>query len=200
MKTPEPIRKFADLFAELPGVGPRQGLRIALFVVHKGRGFAETLASALNGLKAVKICRKCFNLYEGNGDFCDICSSPSRDYNEVAIVEKETDLLSIEKTGKFNGRYLVIGDMRKAGILTAEQKIKLKSLEEEIKSVSGGKIKEIILALNPNPVGDVISSIIVEELKPFTEKITRLGRGIPSGGEIEFADEETLGEAISRRT
>ncbi len=199
MRTPEPIRKFADLFSELPGVGPRQSLRIALYVIHKGRGFIDSVSTALNGLKSVRICRRCFNLYENEGDLCEICSSALRNMDVIAIVEKETDLLSIEKTGRFNGRYLVIGDMRKAGILTSEQKIKLKSLEEEIKSLEGGKAKEIILALNPNPIGDVISSIIAEEIRPFSEKITRLGRGIPSGGEIEFADEETLGESIIKR-
>lgn len=199
MKTPEPIKRFADIFSELPGVGPRQALRIALYAVHKGRSFIDLLAAAAVGLKQVKVCRRCFNLYENDGDFCEICSSSSRDAGIIAVVEKETDLLSIEKTGKFNGRYLVFGDMRRVGVLTSEQKIKLKSLEEDISNSASRKAKEIILALNPNPVGDVISSLVAEELRPFAEKITRLGRGIPSGGEIEFADEETLGEAISRR-
>ncbi|MCL5006902.1 MAG: toprim domain-containing protein [Patescibacteria group bacterium] len=198
MKTPEPIKRFADLFAELPGVGPRQALRIALYVVHKGNGFASGLVSALSGLRSIKICERCFNLYEG-GNLCEICSDASREQDVIAVIEKETDLLSMEKTGRFRGRYLVIGDMRKLGVLSSEQKIKLRSLEEQIKDLFGGKAKEIILALNPNPVGDVISSLISEEMRPYALKITRLGRGIPTGGEIEFADEETLGEAITRR-
>ena len=199
MKTPEPIKRFADAFAELPGVGPRQALRIALYVVHRGRGFADELAGAIAGLRAIKICRQCFNLHENQGELCEICADPARERGIIAVVEKETDLLSMEKTGKFRGRYLVFGDMRKAGVLTSEQKIKLRSLEEQINNSLGGKANEIVLALNPNPVGDVISSLVAEELRPFAGKVTRLGRGIPAGGEIEFADEETLGEAISRR-
>ena len=89
MKTPEPIKRFADAFAELPGVGPRQALRIALYVVHRGRGFADELAGAIAGLRAIKICRQCFNLHENQGELCEICADPARERGIIAVVEKD---------------------------------------------------------------------------------------------------------------
>jgi recombination protein RecR len=159
---------------------------------------SETIR-ALSELKDVKVCKRCFYIYEGPGDICDICSDQHRDQSVIAVVEKETDLLSLENAKKFNGRYLIIGDLTKSGILDTEQRLRLKSLEQWIKDSLNGKAKEIVIAINPTSAGEIIASMITQELRPFAEKMTKLGRGIPTGGEIEFADEETLREALTRR-
>ncbi|HUY69652.1 MAG TPA: toprim domain-containing protein [Candidatus Tyrphobacter sp.] len=199
MKITEKIKKFADVFAELPGVGPRQATRLAFYFIHKGKPFLERTKAALSDLSEIKICERCFYIHDNGGKLCDICADPERNQKLIAIVEKETDLLSLEKTRRFNGRYLILGDLRKTGVLESSRRERLKSLEEFIKNDLTGRAEEIILALNPNPAADIIADLIREELKPFTSKITRLGRGLPSGGEIEFADDETLGAALVRR-
>jgi len=114
------------------------------------------------------------------------------------VVEKETDLMSIEKTGSFDGVYMVIGELTRSGALEEEQKKRLETLKQTIakKSIQA---TEIILALNPTTYGDITASLIQKELAPYAKKITRIGRGIPTGGEIEFADEETLNHSLQRR-
>lgn len=116
----------------------------------------------------------------------------------IAIVEKETDLMSIEKAKKFLGRYLVLGDIGKDGILDPEQKLRLNHLKATVQK-NFGQAEEIILALNPTTLGDIEASLLAQELKPIAKKVTRLGRGLPTGGEIEFADEDTLGGALENR-
>jgi len=199
MRVPEPIRRFVEIFSELPGIGPRQAIRLAFHFIHRGQALQSETASVLAGLKGVKICKQCFFIYHGAGDLCDICADPHRDKSVIAVVEKETDLLSLENAKKFTGRYLVVGDLKKSGILDIEQRLRLQSLKAWIKESLGGKVKEIVIAVNPAPSSDLIASLITQELKPFAEKVTRLGRGIPTGGEIEFAYEETLREALTRR-
>jgi len=133
-----------------------------------------------------------------NGNLCDICANSSRRKDIIAIVEKETDLISLERTKKFKGVYLIFGEISKAGVIESIQKLRLNHLKSLIKQ-SGSKAEEIILALNPTTYGDLNASIIAKELTPFAKKISRLGRGIPTGGEIEFADDQTLGDALERR-
>ena len=121
------------------------------------------------------------------------------------IIEKETDLISLENTGKFTGRYCIIGSVPKTGILEDWQKLRLQSLKSFIeKGIDdgglGGKADEIIFGFNPTSLGDLQTSILVKELGPLTKKVSRLGRGLPTGGEIEFADDETLGSAVDRRS
>jgi recombination protein RecR len=116
------------------------------------------------------------------------------------IVKKETDLLSLENTGKFKGRYFTLGNISKTGLLEEWQKLRLKSLKNFIQKELNGVAEEIILAFNPTSAGDFHASLITKELAPFARKISRLGRGLPVGGEIEFADDETLGNALEHRS
>lgn len=199
MKIPESIKRFVDTFSELPGIGPRQAIRLAFHFIHRGAAMQNETARVISDLKNIKTCKNCFYIYEGAGDLCGICSDPHRDKSVIAVVEKETDLLSLENAKKFNGRYLIIGDLMKSGVLETEQRLRLQSLKQWIKDSLNGKAKEILIAVNPTSAGGIIASMIAQELKPFADKITKLGRGIPTGGEIEFADEETLREALTRR-
>ena len=115
------------------------------------------------------------------------------------IVEKETDLISIERTRKFKGNYLVIGELTKGGILDATQRLRLNHLKDALKTQLSGQADEVIIATNPTTYGDMNAMVIKNELESYAKKFTRLGRGIPTGGEIEFADEDTLEQALARR-
>ncbi len=199
MKTPEAIKKFVDIFSELPGIGPRQAIRLAFYFIREGVAFETEAARALAELRGIKICKQCFYIHENVNGLCNICGDTKRNEKLIAVVEKETDLLSIENTGKFAGRYLILGDLHKNGILESDQKLRIQSLKNWIEKKLSGKAEEIIIAINPTTYGDLNASIIGKELQRFTNKISRLGRGIPTGGEIEFADAETLTNALERR-
>lgn len=199
MKVPSPLTKFVEIFSSLPGIGPRQAIRLAFHFITQGVAFNDEVAKTILALKKVKVCRQCFYIHQNESGLCDICSDPNRNKKLIAIVEKETDLMSIENTGQFNGRYLILGDLSRTGILEAGQKLRLNSLKTWIEKELGGKAEEIIVALNPSPQGELMTNLISEEFKELAGRVSRLGRGIPSGGEIEFADEETLGSALKRR-
>jgi recombination protein RecR len=196
---PEPVKNFIEVFSALPSIGARQATRLAFRLLGSGRAKIEELERAARDLKSVKLCSNCFFIHSNRGDFCSICEDKSRNQNIIAIVEKEIDLISLERTKKFKGKYLVLGELVKTGELDSQQKLRLSHLKGLIKK-QGKKAEEIIIAVNPTTYGDLNASAIAKELTLYAEKITRLGRGIPTGGEIEFADEETLGSAIDRRS
>ena len=202
---PDPIKKFTEIFSKFPSIGPRQATRLAFYIAGLGKTKIKEISDAISGLYELNTCARCFHTYNqysgGRTDekLCPICSDPTRKKEIIAIIEKETDLISLEKTKKFNGWYLLIGELHKTGELEPEQKLRLASLKTFIKKNLGDRAKEIILAINPTVYGDLNAALLKKELEEYTEKITRLGRGIPTGGEIEFADEETLGQAIDRR-
>lgn len=199
MKIPESIKKFVDVFSELPGIGPRQAIRLAFYFVGKGKGVQNTTIQAIEAFKNIKICKQCFFIHENENGLCDICGNSNRNRKVIAVVLKETDLVSIENTKNFNGRYLVLGDLRRSGLLGEDQKFRLSEFKSWVNKNLGGKAEEIIIAVNPTTYGDLNASLIAKELQPFANKLSRLGRGIPTGGEIEFADEETLKNALDRR-
>jgi len=190
------VKNFINIVSKLPSIGPRQATRLAFYLINSGKNQIEELEKAVADLKKIKTCERCFFIYT---DRCPICSDKSRLQDILMIVEKETDLISLEKTGRFHGQYLILGGLAKNGVLEPQQKLRLKSLAERIKKEFGGQLKEIILAFNPTTFGDFTSSLIEQELKPFAQKISRLARGVPTGGEIEFADEETLKSAFEGR-
>jgi recombination protein RecR len=215
-KLPEAIKKLSRELAELPSIGPRQATRLAFFLISQGENAIKILAEDIDALRNIKICERCFFVHQnpstgstgspqaGSGQvksesLCDICSSSTRKIGIIAIIEKETDLLSLENSGKFNGRYLILGPIPKTGLLEDWQKLRLQNLKSFIQKELKGHADEIILALNPTNVGDFHASLLTKELEPLTKKISRLGRGLPTGGEIEFADDETLGSAIEKR-
>jgi recombination protein RecR len=199
MKLPEPIQNVADEFSDLPSIGPRQAIRLAFYLVGEKTENVHKLAVNINNLRKLKICKHCFFPHQNAGDLCDICGNPHRNQSIIMIVEKETDLISLENTKKFTGRYFITGQIPKTGLLENGQRSRLESLKKYIEKDLGGKVREIILAFDPSSLGDFQASILAKELSPLAEKISRLGRGLPTGGEIEFADDETLGSALERR-
>jgi len=195
---PESIKNFIESFSKLPSVGPRLATRLSFYLVNSGNNEIENLEKSLANLKRIKTCQQCFFIYDETRA-CPVCSGKNRNKQIIAIVEKETDLISLEKTGKFNGQYLVLGGLAKSGELDPQKRLRLKSLGERIKKEPGGQIQEIIIALSPTTFGDFTSELVKQELKPFAPKISRLAKGVPTGGEIEFADEQTLASALEKR-
>lgn len=214
MNLPKAIKELSDSLAELPSIGPRQAIRLAFYLVSRGKEDIKTLAADIARLGEIKICERCFFVHQNKDSLCDVCRNPARRKDVIMIVEKETDLISLESTDKFTGRYFILGNIPKTGLLEDWQKLRLKSLEsfiekecgdpsagsEQAPSAGPGQAEEIILAFNPSSVGDFHASLVAKELQPFAKKISRLGRGLPTGGEIEFADDETLGSALERRS
>ncbi len=201
---PKSLTQFIELFSKVPGIGLRQAHRIAFWFLKKD---SLTYAQALKDLaEKVKICPQCFFVFDrverdsapqNVHNLCTICSDEKRDRSTMAIVEKETDLITLEKTKKFNGLYFVLGGLF-SPVGRNGHEIRLKELLERTKNDSG--LKEIILALSHTAEGDLT---VMELEKIFSQfkniKITRLGLGLPRGAEVEFADEDTLGNAIQSR-
>jgi recombination protein RecR len=204
MKLPHPIQNVVDELSELPSIGPRQAIRLAFFLIGEGKEHIRGLAMSVADLAKIKICERCFFIHQNEGNLCDTCKNPNRLHSLIMVVEKETDLISLENTGKFTGRYFIIGDIPKTGFLEETQKLRLQSLKSFIQKEPpaglGGKAEEIILGFGPTKLGDLQASLLTKELAPLTKKISRLGRGLPTGGEVEFADDETLGSALERRS
>ncbi len=195
---PDPIRRFIEVFSNLPSIGTRQATRLAFMLARDGKEKIEEIAKATDDLRLLKACSRCFFIHANEDTLCDICRNPKRNPKVIMILERETDLISIEKTKRFTGRYLILGESGKGGVPGNNQKIRIKALRSSIEKELV-KADEIILGLNPTTYGDVNAGTVKRELEGYAAKITRLGRGIPTGGEIEFADEETLGAALERR-
>lgn len=191
------VQEFVEAFSKLPGVGPRQATRLAFYLVNSGTHRIKHLSSALSRLEQIKLCSRCFFVHQNNETLCNICKDPNRNNGTLAITERVTDIIALEKARLFEGRYFVIGDFQKSGLLSPIHRARLALLKQQVETE--GKFKEIILAMSPTSHGNINASLLSEELRPYTEKITRLGRGMPTGGEIEFADDETLKESLRHR-
>ena len=195
------IQKLIDIFSKFPTVGPRTAARFVFYLIKTPTEKVEELIRAIEELKAkIKICPLCFKSFEDEGEFCSICRDKTRDRTSICIIEKEFDLEAIEKTGKFKGLYFILG-----GTISRLEKPKQKEevekrIDKLIERVKKDQIKEIILALNPTIEGQNTSLLLQRRLKNLgIKKITRLGQGLPVGGELEYADEETLSSALESR-
>lgn len=196
------INKLKNIFRNFPTVGPRTAGRFVYYLMKLPKNQIDELVNAIIELKnKVKLCQLCFNPFEpfdsaqGN---CPICQSSNRNKNLLCIVEKEADLLMLETTKKYNGLYFILG-----GTLATMRKEDISNLRiEELKNrVKSGNFSEIIVALNPTSEGRATSFLIENEIKQIAQgvKITHLAKGIPFGGELEYADEETLESALEGR-
>jgi recombination protein RecR len=204
LKLPASLARLIDHLAELPSIGPRQATRLAFYLITQERERLGGLADTLKEMENIRLCNRCYFIHEHEDGLCDICRDPNRDQRTILIIEKETDLVSLEKTGKYRGRYFILGAMPKTGIIENWQKLRVEKLKAFIQAAPpdglGGQADEIIMGFNLSSIGDFHSSIIGRELGALAKKISRLGRGLPTGGEIEFADDETLGASLDRRS
>jgi len=193
------IKKLQDLFSRFPTIGSRTAGRFVFYLINAPKIEVDALTAAIQDLKnSIKLCDFCFNPHELQNNLCQICSDSVRNKQLLCIVEKETDLISIENTKKYKGLYFILG-----GTLTLRKtdgsNLRLEPLKERIKN---SPFSEIIIALNPTPEGKSTSVLVeraIKELSLPDIKITHLAQGLPVGGELEYADEETLESAFDGR-
>jgi len=190
--------KLIKIFSKFPTVGPRTAARFVFYLIQKPKEEIEELINAISELKnKVKTCSSCFNPFEGEGDLCEVCSDPMRDKTLLCIVEKETDLISFEKIKKYKGLYFILGGTVSSLKKTDFEKLRINALEERLKNHP--EIEEIIIAFNSTTEGEATTLYLERLLKPLNKKITQLGKGLPMGAELEYADGETLGAALEGR-
>ena len=190
-----PIQDLIDELARLPGIGPKSAQRLAFYIVKAPPEDAKRLAEALIGAKErVQFCRECFSVSEG--ELCRICRDPSRDTGVICVVEEPKDQAAVEKAGVIKGRYHVLG-----GAISPLEGIGPDDLrvQELLDRVQRGEVREVILATNPNLEGNATAMYVAALLKPIGITVTRLASGLPVGGDLEYADEVTLGQALEGR-
>ncbi len=190
-----PVQVLIDELGRLPGIGPKSAQRIAFHLLKVPTEDATRLAFAITDAKArVRFCERCFNVAEGS--LCPICSDDGRSSSMVCVVEESRDIVAIEKTGEFRGRYhVLLGAMSPLEGIGPEH-LKIRELVARIEPEG---IEEIILCTNPNTEGEVTAMYLARLLKPIGLTVTRIASGLPVGGDLEYADELTLGRAIEGR-
>ena len=195
---PEPIKKLIDAFSQLPGVGPKTASRLAFFLLRTSEDMlAQTLAEALQGLReGIDYCPTCFNIMEAGRSQCRVCADADRGKGLICVVEDPMDVLAIERTSGFRGRYHVLN-----GALSPIEGIGPEDLHisELVERVQSEDVEEVILATNPNMEGDATAMYLRQQLHPYDVRITRLARGLPMGGDLEYADQNTLLRALMGR-
>jgi len=195
MQIAEPLQIAIDELSKLPSIGKKSAQRLALYLLNRDEEQVNRLAESLINLKRdLRFCKRCYNISEG--EYCEICMNSKRDQSIICVVESVNDVMSIEKTNEFNGLYHVLGGVLNplAGINVEDLKIK-----ELLRRLQTEDVKEIFLALNPDTEGETTALYLARLLKPIDVKITRIPTGLPVGGDLEFADEATVGRAILSR-
>jgi recombination protein RecR len=192
---PAPVDRLIQAFERLPTIGPKTAQRLTYFLLRNPHNLTTELASALMDLRDKTIlCSVCFNLTDA--DPCSICRNPARDKSVICVVEEPLDILAVERTGEYRGLYHVLhGAISPMERVSAED-LKIRELLERLRS---GEVTEIILATNPNMEGDATAMFITRQLAGIDVRITRLARGLPIGGDLEYADQITLTRALEGR-
>ncbi len=192
---PNCIQNLINEFSKLPGIGPKAAERIVFYLLEKPKKEVKIFIQAMIEVKTkTKICKQCFNVSEN--ELCRICSDLKRDKTIICVVENALDIIPLEKTGQFKGLYHILdGKIEPSKGITPE-KLRIKELMSRLKKE---KIKEVIIATNPTTEGETTALYLVRLLKPLDIKITRIGRGLPTGASLEYADETTLSSALIGR-
>jgi recombination protein RecR len=191
----KPVQVLIDELGRLPGIGPKSAQRIAFHLLKMPAEDAARLADAITEAKArVRFCERCFNVADDT--LCPICNDDSRDTSVVCVVEESRDIVAIERTGEFKGRYhVLLGAISPLEGIGPEQ-LKVRELVQRIDPEG---ITEVILCTNPNTEGEVTAMYLARLLKPIGLDVTRIASGLPVGGDLEYADELTLGRALEGR-
>ncbi|HET6775975.1 MAG TPA: recombination mediator RecR [Acidimicrobiales bacterium] len=190
-----PVQDLIDELGRLPGIGPKSAQRIAFHLLKLDKQDALRLARAIGEAKdRVSFCRTCFNVAEG--EECGICADPRRDASVVCVVEEPRDLVAVEKTGEFHGRYHVLQGAISPIEGVGPDQLRVRELLDRI---GRDGIAEIILCTNPNLEGEATAMYLARLLKPMGLRVTRIASGLPVGGDLEYADELTLGRALEGR-
>jgi recombination protein RecR len=190
-----PVQDLIDELGRLPGVGPKSAQRIAFHLLKVSKEDANRLARSITEAKdRVRFCALCFNISEG--EQCGICADPRRETTVVCVVEEPRDLVAVEKTGEFKGRYHVLQGAISPIEGVGPEQLRIRELLERIGSEG---IEEVILCTNPNLEGEATALYLGRLLKPLGLRVTRIASGLPVGGDLEYADELTLGRALEGR-
>lgn len=190
-----PVERLISELSKLPSIGPKSAQRIAFHVVRGKPDDARALADALREVKErIRPCRRCFNLTES--EECDVCGDARRDQSVICVVEDPYDIGPIERTGEYRGLYHVLGGALSPLDGIEPENLRIAELVERVEAEGTG---EIVVATNPNTTGEATALFIAEELKERPVKVTALASGLPVGGDLEYADEVTLGRAFAGR-
>ena len=194
MYTSDALEQLVEEFSQFPGIGRKSAHRLAMYILKQPREEVQKLANALTNVKErITYCSTCYNFTEENP--CRICASTKRDRKIICVVEEPNDVIALEKTNEFNGLYHILGGALSPLDGIGPEDLKVQELLTRISS----EVEEIILALNPNIEGEATTIYLTRLLKPLGVNVTRLARGIPIGGNLEFADEATLTRALEGR-
>ena len=191
----QPVQALIDELGRLPGIGPKSAQRIAFHLLKLPADDVARLATSITDAKArVRFCTRCWNF--ADGELCPICLDDRRDATTLCVVEESRDIVSIEKTGEFRGRYhVLLGAMSPLDGVGPEQ-LKMKELFARLEPEG---VQEVIVCTNPNTEGEVTAMYLARMLRPFGIRVTRIASGLPVGGDLEYADELTLGRALEGR-
>jgi recombination protein RecR len=194
---PDPIQNLVLALERLPGIGPKTASRLAFFLLRAPEEISGSLAEALTDIKTrIAFCQECFNITTAGRALCDICESSQRDGSIICVVEEPLDVLALERIGAYKGKYHIL-----QGVLSPIEGInpddlKIRALLERIQR---GGVKEVILATNPSMEGEATAQYLHPRLRAEGVRVTRLARGLPVGGDLEYADQNTLLRALSGR-
>jgi recombination protein RecR len=191
----KPLAKLVGELEKLPGIGPKSAQRIAFHILRTPEDEARRLAEAITDVKShIKLCSVCYNFTDK--DICDVCRDPKRDRSILCVVAEPRDLVAMEKTNEFNGLYHVLG-----GVISPMDGIgpEMLKIRELMARLGQGEVKEIILATNPTIEGDTTAMYLAGLIKPLGVKVTRIAHGMPVGGDLDYADQATLIQALEWR-
>ena len=205
---PNSVQDLIDIFSKFPGIGPRQAARFVFFLLRDKKFLIPQMKETLETIeKSVTLCTECYRTTDANGDLplCALCADSKRDHSTIAVVEKESDMQNIEKTAAFMGRYHILGGVISALDPESPKRIHLRELHARIsKALSAAGQAEVILATSATTEGDMTAMYIERILAPLKDqhprlRVTRLGRGLSAGSELEYADDQTLRNALNNR-
>lgn len=192
---PGPVARLIDEFSRLPGVGPKTASRLTFYLLRSPAEQALALAEAIKQLKErIILCSICFNITEQNP--CPICSDELRDHTQICVVEEPLDVLAIERTGGYHGLYHVLHGAISPMDGIGPDELRIRELMERLKS---GQVREVLVATNPKIEGEATAMYLARQIAPLGIRVTRLARGLPVGGDLEYADVVTLTQALEGR-
>ena len=192
----QPISKLIQELTRLPGIGEKTASRLAMYILRTSKEEAEALARAILEVKEkIRLCSQCFNLTDQ--DPCRICQDPKRNRETLCVVSSPEDLVALEKSGGFRGLYHVLH-----GVLSPLEGVGPKDIrmDELLTRLKGGEIKEVILATNPSVEGEATAQYLSQIIKPLGIRVTRIARGVPMGGDLQYIDEVTLSKSLENRS
>jgi recombination protein RecR len=197
MLLPEPIQNLIDALSRLPGIGPKTASRLTFYLLRAPDDLAQDLAQALERINTeTTYCQVCFNITTSGREKCEICASPEREGTQLCVVEEPLDVLALERTSGYQGRYHVLHGVLSPIEGVGPEDLKIRELLER---VGAEGVQEVIIATNPSMEGDATAMYLRQRIQPMGVRVTRLARGLPMGGDLEYADPNTLLRALSGR-